>query len=197
MTRRVLNLASAVSLLLAVGAAALWVRSCRKRSAVEFERRAVRWELASDRGSLRLDNEPQRRLEAEATARARARLMEECVRLSHESASLGQRLSQTPVADRPTLEAEIGRVRAMSVANRNERAASMARPASTTPLEAYATPYFAVAGGAGLLPVLSLALTARSARRKRSRRRNDLCASCGHDLRATPNRYPECGSAAR
>ena len=48
--------------------------------------------------------------------------------------------------------------------------------------------------GAGLSP--ALLLTARAVVRAhlhRRRRRRHICASCGYDLRATPERCPECG----
>jgi hypothetical protein len=195
MTRRLLNLLTLLSLLLCVAAISLWVRSYRKQSAVGFDRGGVHWEVSSDRGTLRLDNEPQRKLEADVTARERARLMAECVRLSHEFASLRTHLSQATAEGQPGIEAEIGRVRALSVANRNERAASFAKPASATPPVAYTAPHSVVAGGAGVLPAIWLAMAARRAGRMRSRRNNDLCTSCGYDLRATPGRCPECGQA--
>jgi hypothetical protein len=48
-----------------------------------------------------------------------------------------------------------------------------------------------------LVALLGL-LTAQSVRRRAANRRHlpaNLCASCGYDLRATPERCPECGSA--
>jgi hypothetical protein len=54
-------------------------------------------------------------------------------------------------------------------------------------------PYWLALGVTAPLPALAAWLRVR--RRRRARRR--LCANCGYDLRATPDRCPECGQSVR
>ena len=54
-------------------------------------------------------------------------------------------------------------------------------------------PYWFLVFTAAVLPALRLALAVRHGRR---RRRIGLCPTCGYDLRATPGRCPECGTAS-
>jgi hypothetical protein len=56
-------------------------------------------------------------------------------------------------------------------------------------------PYWTVALVLTPLPLFWARATQRRLQR-RSRRRHGLCTECGYDLRATPERCPECGHAA-
>ena len=53
-------------------------------------------------------------------------------------------------------------------------------------------PHWSVVLVTAILPAARMV----SAVRRRSRRGGNLCPSCGYDLRATPDRCPECGSNA-
>jgi hypothetical protein len=66
-------------------------------------------------------------------------------------------------------------------------------PEGTTYVRGGVVPHAAVIALSGVLPVLS----ARRWVRTRRRRLNQLCPRCAYDLRATPNRDPECGEASR
>src|SRR5256885_13157669 len=58
--------------------------------------------------------------------------------------------------------------------------------------EVFAVPYWSAAGPLALVAALSIT---RILRRARSAAMG-LCVKCGYDLRATPDRCPECGAVA-
>ena len=60
-----------------------------------------------------------------------------------------------------------------------------------SPYTALAVPWWAIAA----LPATSAALAIASWTRSRRRRKLGRCPSCGYDLRATPDRCPECGAS--
>jgi len=57
-------------------------------------------------------------------------------------------------------------------------------------------PFWSLALLTGFFPVASLGLHVRSRRRRARNKSRALCAVCSHDLRATPDRCPECGSTS-
>jgi hypothetical protein len=54
-------------------------------------------------------------------------------------------------------------------------------------------PHWQVIATAGVLPGLTVARRVRRSRYQRRRSLAGLCPACGYDLRATPDRCPECG----
>jgi predicted RNA-binding Zn-ribbon protein involved in translation (DUF1610 family) len=57
-------------------------------------------------------------------------------------------------------------------------------------------PFWALVAVTGAIPLARATLRFRARARTRQRQDIGLCPTCGYDLRATPNRCPECGAAA-
>lgn len=64
--------------------------------------------------------------------------------------------------------------------------------ASNRPVHQFVVPHYAIVILSGLLPGLTLVRLIRERRRAQA----GHCARCGYDLRATPDRCPECGATA-
>jgi len=58
----------------------------------------------------------------------------------------------------------------------------------------YITPHWLAATIFAIIPTFAVTRLIRSKRRMRKRAAKDLCLSCGYDLRASPDRCPECGT---
>jgi len=55
--------------------------------------------------------------------------------------------------------------------------------------------HFFVAAAAAVLPIGWCVIQIRQSQNTRRRRTSGRCAFCGYDLRATPDRCPECGAS--
>ena len=194
MFRRLFTIVSALSLLLCVAAAVLWVRSHRARAAVQFRSGGALWEVASERGRLRLNNAPQCRLELQRAVEERRRLYDECLRLSQENSALRKRLQDASADERPAVQAEMARLKVLQLANGKARGNLPAKPASVTPPVDRSAPHAAATAAAGLPLLLWLVGVAHRRARRRRRQENRLCTGCGYDLRESPQRCPECGA---
>jgi hypothetical protein len=173
MTRRLLNLVTALSLLLCVAVLALWVRSYRYDDQVSFAATSRHCGLRSFRGRVGLSwTSPDpgwrtytgagwRRRPIRNLAPGQADLEQHCERQLW-GFGFGRFSFQTGI----TTGAQMNHL--------------------------VVVPYWAVLA-ASLVPAAPGALAARRCHRRRQAGR---CPRCGYDLSATPDRCPECGEAA-
>jgi hypothetical protein len=180
MNRRLLNLLTALSLLLFVVVCVLWVRSYWREDTVLLRT------MEPDPADLSFIDYVIR------TVHGRVVYM-------HRNVSPGPQPDEVvsvPVA-RQALEKERG-LHYFSVSTNRLPAArresgwlgfQIARYPTPDSQLTLVAPLWALAGASAILP----ALFARRWQRGRKDRRVGLCPSCGYDLRATPGRCPECG----
>ena len=173
MTRRLLNFLSALSLLLCVAVALLWVRSFKSSELISWVRRdATGSRLAAtscmaSRGGVAVSLE---RWEADQSKRAGA-----CGPGLHHESDVAYELDVNPLgfgAGR-TDDTNLG-------------------PAGVGSADWVVVPLWTLAAALASPPALSCA----AALRRRRLNRAGHCPACGYDLRATPDRCPECGKEA-
>jgi hypothetical protein len=194
---RLFTIVSALSLLcLAAGGALLLLLYHPPRpNPVEFSFGGVRWELHFRREELELDNDPQRRLDRDRDpAVAQARQAWEKADAAHKAAT--RRFVQlprlTPTEQRREEQTIINTADAFnSTWGDYQNSLSLRSPAVS-----YRVYYAALAVAASVLPLAWLMQQVDiRLQRRRLRRMSGLCPNCGYDLRATPDRCPECGTA--
>lgn len=185
MIRHVFTVASALSLLLFVVAAVLSVRSHHSKLSVPFRYHAQRWEVAFEHGRVTLSNLPQREFEGSQLMQTSEkvedlqRAFRRAMIISRDPRDIGAAVYAVHAVDiRDALWREqhrLDRLMAMPLTPPVDH--SMHQVVFV--LAAVALPLWFMAGAAG----------------RRRRRKLGRCVRCGYDLRATPDRCPECASA--
>jgi hypothetical protein len=194
MFHRLFTILSAVSLLcLAAGGGLLLLYPPPRPNPVEFSFGGVRWELHFRREEVEVDNDPQRRLDRDRDpAFAQARQAWEKADAAHKAACrrFVQLPEMTPAERKREEQTVINTADAFnSTWGDYQQSLSLRSPAVS-----YSVYYSLLAAAAALLPLAWLMVQADiRLQRRRLRQMSGLCPTCGYDLRATPDRCPECG----
>ena len=197
--RPIFGFITLLSLLVCVAASVLWARSYRRGGdSAEFTHRGARWQVRTSRGGIRMDNEPQRRMELAPINSEGDRLIDELVRVDKRLVRLGERYAGADPPPGPPAEG-LRRLyeRQQDIVGELEALSQKAKGMRLSPAAAHAAPRAlpVCTFAAGALPAAWLARAAMHRHRRRRRRSSNLCRACGYDLRATPERCPECGTA--
>ena len=166
MTRRLLNLLTALSLLLCVAAAALWVRSYQACDRLSWTGEAANVDLVASRGRAELTR-------VTGTAPLHSG---DWPRFKH------YRSEPREVVPSAWSDLTIGLIPGVHYAE------GTAADSSGISVQAFAVSHSFALASRLRLPAARAAAGIRS-----RRRRLGLCGLCGYDLRATPDRCPECG----
>ena len=176
MTRRLVNVLTTLSLLLFVAVAALWVRSYSSRDNLAW---------TNDQGDGHFLSSPGGGSGLEWSRRRVGPLVESGHRLDWRAEAIDPRLIYVSI--RPS-RLGFGTETFSIIINTT-------RGAERVEWSGVVVPFWALLVVLGALPAARWGAAAIR-RRKRARAAAGLCLNCGYDLRATPGRCPECGSAA-
>lgn len=182
------TLASAISLLGCLAISALWTRSYWHRDSCTFHSRGQRWELVSQRGRLRVDNQPQREDENRQYDQAIGLWLQQTRKLSdiHDQAV---RAIDYPDPSDPR-HRKAWRRAYDTLMEVNQSFNSQPQPPVVSTYVAHTSPDAIPVIATAVLPIVWLFRRLR----RNGRGRKGLCAACGYDLRASKDRCPECGT---
>ena len=175
--RHVFTLASALSLVLCIAAAVFGVRSMSARDDIRFKRYGRTYALATELGHVQIDNRPQ----IQEFEDRRMRKVADLHRAEAEFIASVQagKYKGDPDEELRRRETEYAAVWMQSPPELVEHGVNLA--------------WFAFLGS--ILPLLWCRRWVRGWRYRRLLARAGRCRRCGYDLRATPDRCPECGAA--
>jgi hypothetical protein len=191
MIRSCFNVASTLSLLLLCVIAAAWAWGLSTPRAFEFAYKGQVWQVVTDAGHLRIDNDPQRILES--SPQLRRLTFEFRWRLARARAAMDEPRPQHEPGLYPVITL------AMQAAEQYPVLSRWKQPAfRQTKANAWSTGFIVGMAGAAALPIIRLSAWGFVIARRRSRRRAGLCEWCGYELRGTlSGRCSECGRGFR
>jgi hypothetical protein len=202
---RLLSLATATCILACAAIVMLWVRSHWVKDAFQFQRGAVRCEIASQFGSVWFSDAPQLQLDLDAVRALRreqhdAFSQEELWReqLSEQLKAQSiqrRRIPSTRPLPPPPPRPDPTRLGVLTFEIQKALSKIQKVPGFPAPRPrfTYGISHWVIFAVFGLLPLTRLIIGSRRRWRRRRLTARGLCVGCGYDLRFTPDRCPECG----